>query len=76
MISGIIGLVAMFSTRNLPGFLWMLLTALLHRRGVLLIWKPVEGALSLTLLLARASASDSRCCDTSTRPLRMSSGRT
>jgi uncharacterized membrane protein HdeD (DUF308 family) len=52
LISGIIGLVAMFSAKNIPAFLWSLLTAALSAAvGVLLVWKPVTGALSLTLVL-------------------------
>lgn len=52
LISGIVGLVAMFSERNIPAFLWSLVTAALSAAaGVLLIWKPVEGALTLTLVL-------------------------
>jgi uncharacterized membrane protein HdeD (DUF308 family) len=53
LISGIVGLVAMFSAKNIPAFLWSLITAALSAAvGVLLIWKPVAGALSLTLVLA------------------------
>jgi len=52
LISGIVGLVAVFSTKNMPAFLWSLITAALSVAvGALLIWKPVEGALSLTLVL-------------------------
>lgn len=52
LISGIVGLVSVFSTKNMPAFLWSLITAALSVAvGVLLIWKPVEGAFSLTLLL-------------------------
>lgn len=52
LISGIVGLVAMFSERNIPAFLWSLVTAALSAAaGILLIWKPVEGALTLTLVL-------------------------
>ena len=52
LLSGIVGLVAIFSAKNIPAFLWSLLTAALSAAvGVLLVWKPVEGALSLTLLL-------------------------
>ena len=52
LISGIVGLVAMFSAKNIPTFLWSLITAALSAAaGVLLIWKPVAGALSLTLVL-------------------------
>jgi len=53
LISGIVGLVAMFSTKDIPAFLWTLITAALSFAvGALLIWKPVEGALSLTILLS------------------------
>ena len=52
LISGIVGLVAMFSAKNIPAFLWTLVTAALSiAAGVLLIWKPAEGVLTLTLLL-------------------------
>ena len=53
LISGIIGLVALFSVHNVPAFLWGLVTAaLLTAAGVMLVWNPVAGALSLTLVLA------------------------
>ena len=52
LISGVLGLIAMFSARNVPGFLWTLITALLSIVvGGVLLWRPVEGALSLTLVL-------------------------
>jgi uncharacterized membrane protein HdeD (DUF308 family) len=52
LISGIVGLIAMFSADDIPAFLWSLITAALSVTvGVLLIWKPVEGAVSLTLVL-------------------------
>ena len=52
LISGVVGLVAVFSAKDIPAFLWSLITAaLLVTAGVLLIWRPVEGALTLTLLL-------------------------
>jgi uncharacterized membrane protein HdeD (DUF308 family) len=52
LISGVLGLIAMFSARNVPGFLWTLVTALLSIvLGGVLLWKPVEGALSLTIVL-------------------------
>jgi uncharacterized membrane protein HdeD (DUF308 family) len=52
LISGVIGLVAMFSARNFPGFLWTFATALLFVVvGGLLLSKPAEGALSLTIVL-------------------------
>jgi uncharacterized membrane protein HdeD (DUF308 family) len=52
LISGAIGLVAMFSTRSVPGFLWTFVTALLSVAvGALLLWRPVEGVVSLTIVL-------------------------
>jgi len=52
LISGVLGLIAMFSARNVPGFLWTLITALLSIVvGGVLLWKPVEGAVSLTIVL-------------------------
>jgi len=52
LFSGTIGLVAMFSARNVPAFLWTLITALLSVAvGVLLLWQPLEGVLSLTIVL-------------------------
>ena len=52
LFSGAIGLIALFSSHQLPAFLWSLITAALSfALGILLIWKPVEGALSLTFVL-------------------------
>jgi uncharacterized membrane protein HdeD (DUF308 family) len=52
VVGGIVGLVAMFSAHDVPAFLWSLLTAALSVVvGALLIWKPVTGALSLTIAL-------------------------
>ena len=52
LFSGGIGLIALFSSHHIPAFLWSLITAALSiALGILLIWKPVEGALSLTFLL-------------------------
>ena len=52
LISGVLGLIAMFSARNVPGFLWTLVTALLSIVvGGVLLWKPAEGAVSLTIVL-------------------------
>ena len=52
LISGVLGLIAMFSARNVPGFLWTVITAVLSIVvGAVLLWKPVEGALSLTIVL-------------------------
>jgi uncharacterized membrane protein HdeD (DUF308 family) len=52
LISGIVGLIALFSVHDAPAFLWGLVTAALSvAAGVVLIWNPVAGALSLTLVL-------------------------
>ena len=52
LLSGVLGLVAMFSSRDVSAFLWMLLTSALSLAvGILLIWKPGEGTVSLTLVL-------------------------
>jgi uncharacterized membrane protein HdeD (DUF308 family) len=52
LISGIVGLVATFSAKDIPAFLWSLITAALSVIvGGLLIRRPVEGALSLTMVL-------------------------
>lgn len=52
MISGIMGLVMMFFAPKVSDFFWALLTgALALFAGVLLIWHPVEGAVTLTLVL-------------------------
>jgi uncharacterized membrane protein HdeD (DUF308 family) len=52
LISGGVGLVAMFSAHDVPAFVWSLITAALSVAiGILLILKPLEGALSLTLVL-------------------------
>lgn len=52
LFSGAIGIVAMFSAANASSFLWTLVTALLSIAvGVLLVWRPAEGAVSLTMVL-------------------------
>src|SRR5258706_11602407 len=52
LFSGVLGLVAAFSARLPRGFPWILVTALLSLvAGALLVWKPAQGAISLTMLL-------------------------
>ena len=52
LLSGIVGLVTMFWAPTIPAFLWSLLTAALSLFvGVLLLWHPVAGVVSLTLAL-------------------------
>jgi len=52
LISGVVGLVTTFMMRELPGFWWSLLSAIVGIAAgvVLLIW-PVSAAVSLTLVL-------------------------
>jgi uncharacterized membrane protein HdeD (DUF308 family) len=52
LFSGVTGLVLMFMAPNVGAFLWSLLTSALSLLvGVVLLWHPVEGAVSLTLML-------------------------
>lgn len=52
LISGILGLLTMFVAPSAAAFFWSLLTAALSLFvGVLLLWHPVEGVVSLTLVL-------------------------
>ena len=51
-ISGIVGLVSSFGARHAPGFWWGLLSsALALIAGLVLVWNPVQGVLTLTLVL-------------------------
>jgi len=53
LISGIVGLVTTFMMRHAPGFWWSLISAALGVLvGGMLLAQPVQGALSLTLVLA------------------------
>jgi uncharacterized membrane protein HdeD (DUF308 family) len=52
LFGGIAGLAALFSARDIPAFLWGLVTAALNIVvGGLLLWKPLTGAISLTFVL-------------------------
>jgi uncharacterized membrane protein HdeD (DUF308 family) len=52
LLSGLVGIVAMFYAGNVSSFLWTLVTALLSIAvGVMLLWKPAEGTVSLTMVL-------------------------
>jgi uncharacterized membrane protein HdeD (DUF308 family) len=52
LFSGMVGIFAMFSARSVSNFMWIFVTALLSLAvGGLLIWKPIEGTFSLTLVL-------------------------
>jgi uncharacterized membrane protein HdeD (DUF308 family) len=52
LISGVVGLFAIISTHHVHAFLWSLVTAALSVViGVLLVLMPVQGAISLTIVL-------------------------
>ena len=52
VISGIAGLIMTFMARRAPGFWWSLISAVIALiAGVLLLWQPVLGVLSLTFVL-------------------------
>jgi uncharacterized membrane protein HdeD (DUF308 family) len=52
LISGAVGLVTTFWMRNAPGFWWALLSAIVAiAAGVVLLMWPINGVLSLTLVL-------------------------
>jgi uncharacterized membrane protein HdeD (DUF308 family) len=52
LVSGAVGLFTSIWMRRAPGFLWSLLSAILGiAAGVVLLWWPVSGALSLTVIL-------------------------
>jgi uncharacterized membrane protein HdeD (DUF308 family) len=53
LVSGVVGLAMMFAAKGIPAFIWSLITAALNTIvGILLLWKPIEGTVTLTLLLA------------------------
>jgi uncharacterized membrane protein HdeD (DUF308 family) len=52
LFSGAVGVALIFFAPNASGFFWSLLTGALSLfAGVLLLWHPVEGVVSLTLVL-------------------------
>jgi len=52
LVSGIVGLISTFMMRSAPGFGWSLLSAVLATvAGGILLWSPLNGALTLTLIL-------------------------
>ncbi|WP_024577835.1 MULTISPECIES: HdeD family acid-resistance protein [unclassified Afipia] len=53
LISGAVGLYLTFTTRDMPGFWWSLLSAALAlAAGLILIVQPVAGTLTLTLVVS------------------------
>jgi uncharacterized membrane protein HdeD (DUF308 family) len=52
LISGIGGLIVTFWARNMPGFWWSLISAALAvLAGMILLARPVQGALTLTIVV-------------------------
>ena len=52
LVSGVVGLVTSIWMRRASGFLWSLLSAILGiAAGIVLLWWPLSGALSLTVIL-------------------------
>jgi uncharacterized membrane protein HdeD (DUF308 family) len=52
LISGIVGLAMTFWARQMPGFWWSLISAVLAiGAGVILLTKPVQGVLTLTIVI-------------------------
>jgi uncharacterized membrane protein HdeD (DUF308 family) len=52
LIGGIVGLVSTFGARQAPGFWWSLLSALIALLvGVVLLWNPLQGIVTLTYVL-------------------------
>src|SRR3954454_21515702 len=50
LISGVAGLVLIFWARQMPGFWWSLVSAILAvGAGIILLAQPVEGTLTLTI---------------------------
>jgi uncharacterized membrane protein HdeD (DUF308 family) len=53
LVGGIVGLAGVFTARKMPGFVWGLIRAAMAILvGILLLWRPLAGVLTLTLLLA------------------------
>jgi uncharacterized membrane protein HdeD (DUF308 family) len=52
LISGVVGLITTFMARHAPGFWWSLLSAVIAiAAGIILLGRPIVGAVSLTYLL-------------------------
>jgi uncharacterized membrane protein HdeD (DUF308 family) len=52
LISGVVGLVTTFRAKGAPGFWWSLVSAIIAiAAGLVLLIKPISGAVSLTLVL-------------------------
>src|SRR6201991_1872749 len=52
LISGVVGLALTFWARQMPGFWWSLVSAVLAvAAGIIMLLKPVEGTLTLTIVV-------------------------
>src|SRR5437899_1904469 len=52
LISGVAGIALTFWARGTPGYWWSLLSALLAiGAGIILLWQPVQGTLTLTIVV-------------------------
>jgi uncharacterized membrane protein HdeD (DUF308 family) len=53
LTGGFVGLAALFTTRDVPGFVWTLLASVLAILiGAFLVWRPFAGLVTLTVALA------------------------
>ena len=53
LTGGFVGLAALFTSRDVPGFLWTLIGAVLAILiGAFLVWRPFAGLVTLTMALA------------------------
>lgn len=52
LIAGVVGFISTFRARNAPGFTWSMLSALVAvLAGLALLWNPLQGLVTLTLVL-------------------------
>jgi uncharacterized membrane protein HdeD (DUF308 family) len=52
LFGGVVGLVSTFYARQAPGFFWALLSAIVAiAAGVVLLWNPAQGLITLTFVL-------------------------
>jgi uncharacterized membrane protein HdeD (DUF308 family) len=59
LIGGVVGLAGVFTAWKTPGFIWSLIRAIMAIViGILLLWRPIAGVLTLTLLLAAFFAAE------------------
>jgi len=62
LTGGFVGIAALFTTRNVPGFVWTLLSAVLAILiGAFLVWRPFAGLVTLTVALAVFLRSTGSC---------------